>query len=366
MNDRPVKVCFVMPKTYPLFNPEVEGVFGGAEVDLYYIATELAKDNEFKIDFVVGDYGQQKISLVEKVRLIKSFRLSENLFFSMVKLWQALNLSNADIYLTKTASPGVSLLSFFCALKKKKFIYRTAHIRECDGSYIRKHCILGPLFQRAMKKAYTVLVQNNSDVKLFKQTIGFTPVAVPNGHRVNTFDSRNKKNILWVGRSGKAKGARRFVELAKLFPNENFVMICQQATGDNNYEQLVNNAHAVPNLEFIRRVSFHEIDKYFAAAKVFVNTSDSEGFPNTFIQACKAAAPILSYAVNPDEFLTRHLCGMACGADFEKLSHGLSFLLSDERYIELGQNGRKYVEHNHDIKNIVETYKDLFRKTAGK
>ena len=32
------------PKAYPLFNRQVEAYFGGAEVDLYFLATELAKE----------------------------------------------------------------------------------------------------------------------------------------------------------------------------------------------------------------------------------------------------------------------------------------------------------------------------------
>lgn len=47
-----IRVCFVAPKTYPIFNPATGNYFGGAEVDLYYLATELAKDNNFEISFI--------------------------------------------------------------------------------------------------------------------------------------------------------------------------------------------------------------------------------------------------------------------------------------------------------------------------
>ncbi len=53
----PIRVCFISPKAYPLFNPNVEAVFGGAEVDLYYLATELAKDDSFTVSFITADYG---------------------------------------------------------------------------------------------------------------------------------------------------------------------------------------------------------------------------------------------------------------------------------------------------------------------
>ncbi len=52
---KPVKVCFVSPKAYPLFNPDCNGAFGGAEVDLCLLSTELAKDQNFHVAFITAD-----------------------------------------------------------------------------------------------------------------------------------------------------------------------------------------------------------------------------------------------------------------------------------------------------------------------
>ena len=49
---KPVKICFVVLKAYPLFNPDVKSNFGGAEVDSYLLATELAKDKNFEVSFI--------------------------------------------------------------------------------------------------------------------------------------------------------------------------------------------------------------------------------------------------------------------------------------------------------------------------
>lgn len=53
---KPIRVCFIILNAYPLFNLEVKDVIGGAEVDLYLLATELAKDKNFQVCFVMGDY----------------------------------------------------------------------------------------------------------------------------------------------------------------------------------------------------------------------------------------------------------------------------------------------------------------------
>ena len=76
----PIQVCFLSLRAYPIFNTSVNAAFGGAEVDLYLLATEIAKDYGFRVSFVVGDYGQENIETRENVTIIKSLDVNKNLF----------------------------------------------------------------------------------------------------------------------------------------------------------------------------------------------------------------------------------------------------------------------------------------------
>jgi glycosyltransferase involved in cell wall biosynthesis len=156
------------------------------------------------------------------------------------------------------------------------------------------------------------------------------------------------------------------MKLAKEIPSEQFVMICQKAKGDQKYEELLRLAADAHNLKFIEYVPFHEIDGYFQRAKVFVNTSQAEGFPSTFVQAGKNATAIVSLKVNPDGFLDKFNCGLCADDDWNKFVDCLKFVLSEDKYIELGKNARKYVEDNHDIAKIIEIYKQHFIDAAAK
>lgn len=139
-------------------------------------------------------------------------------------------------------------------------------------------------------------------------------------------------------------------------------MICQEAFGQSGYEDLLREAKEIANLEFLPRVGFHQIDAYFQRAKVFVNTSDSEGFPNTFIQAGKWRTPILSLNVNPDGFLDRYRCGKCAKGDWDQFVGMLTELAEPEAQKDYGQNARRYVEEHHDIKTIIAEYKRIFRE----
>ena len=357
---KPIRVCFVSPKAYPLFNRSVQKYFAGAELDLYLLSTELAKDADFDVSFVVADYGQEPVELWEDVRVIRSLDFRKGPLGSALRVWRALTLANADIYMAKTASVGVPLISHFCRRFGRSFVYRTASQRECNGSYIRDHLVLGRFFARSVRRADAVIVQSRSDAEEIASTIGVTSEVIANGHRIAELPTVERDTILWVGRSAPVKRPDLFLKLARTFPVEHFTMVCQRATGDGEFDGLCAEAATIDNLEFIPYVPFGRIDSYFARAKVFVNTSDSEGFPNTFIQACIAASPILSLRVNPDDFLVRNNCGLCAAGDGRCFIEMLSQLLDSPKAELYGGNGRRYAEQHHDISKIVLRYKSLF------
>lgn len=357
-----IKICFIAPKAYPLFNPNADGVVGGAEVDLYFLATELAKDRAFDVSLITADYGQEQSETIQGVRIIKSLNFNKNLVIGAVKVFRAIRKAGANIYMIKTISPGMFLLALYCRVKKTPFLYRTSNTNSCDGTYLKQHAVLGRIYRWALRTAKYVFVQNKTDEPNLKGTTGVCPIVIPNARRLTELRKDKRDSILWVGRSVPIKRPALFIDLAEKVPDEKFVMICQRATGDKNYGQLLARAGGVDNLEFIPRVGFDEIQNYYQRAKVFVNTSAAEGFPNTFIQAGEYATPILSLNVNPDGFLEQHNCGICCDDRFECLVDSLNSMIANNRYVDLGKNARKYVEQNHDIKRTVEEYKELFRK----
>ncbi len=363
MTSQTIKICFVAPKAYLLFNPNAKNVkypFGGSEIDLYLLAIELAKDDGFNVSFIVADHGQKDIEITNGVEVIKSLDFDQNFLTGSLKIWRAMKKTDARIYMLKTASPGVPLVTLFCMLHHRCFAYRTASRHECDGKYVKDHPLLGPAFKFSLRKAKFVFTQNAADKENIDRTLGISSVFIRNGHCIEPLKNGTRDIILWVGRSSPEKNPQLFIDLAEQLPNENFVMICPQAMDDDSYEQLTRNAFAAANLKFIRQVPYHKIGEYFRRAKVLVCTSQREGFPNTYIQACLNAAPILSLNINPDGFLDKYNCGVCCDGNFEQMADVLRRLVTDNEYIELGQNARSYVEQNHDITTIIEEYKKLF------
>jgi glycosyltransferase involved in cell wall biosynthesis len=360
-----IAVCFVSLDIYPLFNVNVSSVQGGAEVDFYMLATELAKDRRFRVSVITGDFGQPDIETVGNITIYKSADLQKKFLSGATTLWKAMRLANADIYFKKGAAVTTDLIALFCRLYRKTFFFRTAHDIDCDGSYLRQFILRGKTYLWSLRHAKRVFVQKTADVQNLLRTCGVNAIMVPNGHRIADLEDSKRDSVLWVGRSEGFKQPRLFLRLAREIPSERFVMICQQTKDDRQYDELVQLSQNVANLKFIKSVPFGEIDYYFQQAKVFVNTSSAEGFPNTFIQAGKCAAPIITLNVNPDGFLDRFNCGLCANGDWNKFVDSVKFILAENRYIEMGKNARKYVENNHDVVKIVEQYKMYFIDTLS-
>jgi glycosyltransferase involved in cell wall biosynthesis len=356
-----IKVCLVSLDAYLLFNPKAVGVQGGTEVDFFMIATELAKDSRFRVSIITGDFGQPRIETFGNITLYKAAGLQNNLLTGVFALCKAMRLADADIYFRQGAAVTTDIVAFYCRLHRKNFFLRTAHDIECNGQYLREHPLKGKTYLWSLRQAKSVFVQKTTDIPVLFKTTGVHSVVIPNGHNIGNLADNSRDFILWVARSEDFKQPRIFIELARKIPLEQFVMICQRTKGDNRYDELVRLAESVRNLKFIKYVHFHDIDYYFQRAKIFVNTSTAEGFPSTFIQAGKYATPILSLNVNPDGFLNKLHCGICCNGNVAAMADALQSLSQQtSRFREMGNNLRKYVEDNHDIAKIIDTYKKFF------
>ena len=185
--------------------------------------------------------------------------------------------------------------------------------------------------------------------------------SIKNIFSVKNYTNTGKEFILWVSRYNKIKRPELFLQLSKYFPDKQFVMICPYIFPDKEkWELIQKEANEIPNLHFIEKVSFNKIQDYFNKAALFVNTSDYEGFPNTFLQAAQGKTPIISLNVNPDNFITEYNCGIFAEGKFEKLLSETEKLLQNETGLKTkGENIFNYLKENHNIKIIGKQLKQM-------
>ena len=99
-------------------------------------------------------------------------------------------------------------------------------------------------------------------------------------------------------------------------------------------------------------VDYGNSDALFRDAFVLLNTSESEGFPNAFLQAAKHAVPICSRRVNPDQVLTRHGIGFLAHDSITELSAMVRRIHQQRwRFEIVASSARRYVVRHHRLED---------------
>lgn len=359
-----MKICFIDWFAYGLFNPKSKIIFGGAQIQLYLLAKELSKDKQFDISFLTDNQNKAQINNFGRVKLFQWLRLTKTPgikgrllkgsghFF--IRLFRQLKKVNADVYVQRAASAETGVIALACKLLRKRFVFMVAHEQDVNGNFINQNKWQGKSFQLGLNLADKIICQTNEQKKKLNKYLQVKSTVITSGYPIRARKSVKKQGILWVARAETWKQPELFIQLAKKFPQEKFTMICPPAENEPDYFKIIAaKAGKISNLKFIQFIPFKEIDAYFASAKIFISTSLSEGFPNTFIQAAKNMTPVISYQVNPDKIIDKYQIGF-CAHGKNRLATLLKQLLKNQRLRrQLAVNAYNYAKKYHDIKQTA-------------
>jgi len=160
----------------------------------------------------------------------------------------------------------------------------------------------------------------------------------------------NKATILFVGRLIEKKGTRILCDVAKNFPQINFVFI---GTGPDE-EYIKMKLKKNNNLKFIGQVKNTELYKYYNSADVLCIPSQyEEGFGRVVIEAVACGLPVIgSNKGGIPEALDRSV-SILVDPTVENLQKVVGDIFSQNgKLMELSNNCRKYAEENFSEKNI--------------
>lgn len=360
-------VCLVNLNAYCLFNPASQAPMGGAELDIYTLAYGLK--SQYHVTVVTGDWGQLGYEVYDGITVMPSVSFRQGGYArNIFRLWQALHNARADTYLSTGAGVEVGIISLFCLLHKKKYIYRTAHDMDCNGDYIARNGIRGLVYQFGLKRAHAIVtsVIRHRELLTNRYPHLITKITQINlGMLIPRSDKKppQKTYILWVARCETWKNPNLFLDLVETLPKQKFVMICPpQPHIQVLFDQVMARAQGLPNVTFIPSVPFKDIQSYFDNAKLFVNTSDSEGFTYTLIQSGIARTPVVYFAVNPDDVITTNALGSYAGGNKKKFLTEIRLILSNDiQWRKASRAIHRYVTKYHDIHVLVQKWVTLIQ-----
>ncbi len=297
-----------------------EGVhIGGEEVQHALLSRHLARRG-FQVTSLVGDFGQRALERIDGVDVRKTFAPRAGVpglrFFAprLISTWAALARVDADIYYTSCAGPMAGILARFCLRHRRRFVFRVASDADCAPATL----MLGNardrlLYRYGLRRAHAVLVQTGAQAELLLRHYGVR--SQPAGMfsdlpaRVAGFDERGS-DLLWLANLRAMKRPEWFIDIARQVPRLRCAMAGAAHPAEPAlYERVAGAAALLPNLRFHGQVRFGATGALFADARIFINTSAFEGFPNTYLQAWANGAPVIA-TFDPDGIIARHGLGV--------------------------------------------------------
>lgn len=212
-----------------------------------------------------------------------------------------------------------------------------------------------------MRQATHVFTQNEEQFNKLVSNYGLTSLHMPSGHELPRAGIApparfHRKIILWVGNLGANKQPEKFIQLAKLpqMYGWKFVMVGGRQGADSFAEFF--GEPRPDNLLWLGERSFQETSAWFDKSAALVNTSRSEGIPNTFIQAWLRGVPVVTLGVDPNQLITKNDLGRV-GNDLQTMVHALHELLSDEAdYCRMSERIAAFAARHFTIATVADHF----------
>ncbi len=355
-------VCFLAPNAYPVLAGGGAVEFaGGAELQQVLVARGLAQRG-YRVSMVCLDFGQEDRCEIDGVVVHKAFRPDAGLpglrFFSprLTSLWRCLRAAGADVVYQRGAGMTTGVAAAYCRRHGSRSIFAVAGATKIR--FLRDRWI----FDYGIRNVDCIVVQNEFQRELVRREVGRDSVLIPNCYEPPATGSRQEgSGVLWVSTIRRIKRPHLFLDLAEALPEHEFTMVGgPDLVNGVLYREIEARAATLPNVRFEGFVPYSEVHRYFDETSLFVNTSESEGFPNTFLQTWSRAKPTVSF-VDSGARLNGEPVGEIVATLPEMVSTVKKLLDSPSERARLGTLASEYVRAQHGMDRVLDLYENLLQ-----
>jgi glycosyltransferase involved in cell wall biosynthesis len=368
-------ICFVGFSNLGVLAPEVDpGGASGEPVQHTLLATALARRGH-RISMVVTDHGQPDGAIWHGVQTFKAFARDAGLPVlrfvhpRWTGLVAAMNRADADVYYSSCAGGLVGQVAMFCARRGKRYVFRAASDADCMPDAL---IAMGPwhvrdkwLYERGLRRADAVLVQTRHQQELMRRNYGIESsiagLAIQPGNSEREFTERDI-DALWVSNMRSVKRPEVLLSVADQLPRVSFHMVGGIVSGAGSFFEAVKaQAASRSNVTFHGAVAYRDVSGFYNRARVFVNTSDVEGFPNTYLQAWASGTPVVAF-FDPDRVIEREGLGAAVRTA-DEMSAAVRRLTSDEsEWKAARERCLRFIERHYSEDLVLQPYLQAFRR----
>jgi len=282
------------------------------------------------------------------------------------RLLSALMAADADIYYQSPAGAYTGITAWFCRATGRQFIFRVASDSDCEKEHGRIEFWRDrKLFNYGLQRADLIAAQTTYQAQLLRENHGLESTVVnmmvepPRSGRQLIKDI----DVLWVSNLRALKRPELALELARQLPQVNFTIAGGPMPGGQAYYDDVTAAAArLPNVTMLGPVRYGDTAMLFDRAKIFLNTSSIEGFPNTFLQAWIRGVPVVSF-FDPDSLIHRLTLGRVAHS-LDGTREAIHSLLDDDFERQtIGRRAREFAAREYTT-GVAARYLELLDRPS--
>ncbi|ASY27186.1 glycosyltransferase [Candidatus Planktophila limnetica] len=180
---------------------------------------------------------------------------------------------------------------------------------------------------------------------------GVEPLKIPKAKQ------RKKITIGWIARVTGVKNPLRALEIAKLFPDAQFLI----AGGGDMLDEV--KAQAPKNTKVL---GWTDAPKLFAASDIILSTSENEGMPIALIEAQLASKPVVATNVGGvAEVVINNKTGFVTPKNTEELARALEKLINSKALrTAQGKAAKAHATKAFSVEKMISAHVSLYKKLA--
>jgi glycosyltransferase involved in cell wall biosynthesis len=349
------KICIVGLDACGLLSGEGDLRYIGGETVQHVLLARAWRDLGHDVSIIVYDDGQGEKRVVDGITTIAAHRRHAGIpglrFFHprASKLVGALMAADADIYYQSPAGAFTGITAWYCRMTGRRFIFRVASDSDCEKEHTRIRLWRDRrLFDYGLKRADLVAAQTEVQAQMLRANHGLESSVVNmlvEPPRRTGLAPEKDIDVLWVGNLRALKRPELVLELARQLPDVKFTLAggpLPHPTSRTYFDDVKAAAARLPNVSMPGAVRYTDSGAWFDRARVLLNTSSVEGFPNTYLQAWIRGVPVVSF-FDPDGLIRRLQLGVVC-ASLDDMREAIRGLLDVDAYRDnLGRRARDFV-----------------------
>ncbi len=369
MTQKRIKVCILVPGHWT-------EIMGGAQYQIKCLIEEALKHKEYDITYVSRNYdrsyqprGYKIVPLAAEsdkrrglVRFISDYRNLKRIMATLKPdiVYQRVgcSLTGSATYLSRKA--GFKLI-WHVASEADVTPFRFQPSRYLLSNFIEKK-----MMEYGARHAADIVVQTQDQARMLAKHYQRTHYTlIPNFHPAPKEQISKSKpvKVVWLANLKPLKQPEYFIQLARDLADETdarFIIIGAMQGSREWTQKLLEDMERLANIDYLGPQSQERVNQILATSHILVNTSQYEGFSNTFIQAWMRQMPVVSLSVNPDGVFDNHPVGFHAKTA-ENLTKTVKMLIDDdEKRATMGKAAARYAQQHHSLQNI-KTLLDLMK-----